>query len=261
MTGTVVFSLDFELGWGHTDIRPEYVCQLRSKSSERFERIRSLIDAFDEYEIPATWAVVGKLTESGDDPLFHNPSLFQYLLNADMEHDIGLHSYEHPSFTDISEDSARSDIQSGIDALQQWGIRPRSFIYPQGHISHIQILSELGLEFYRSKKPPSQISLLKQLILPPITDYPIKDGEAEVTPVPETMFLAARRPNWHRKWRVSRALEQAATNGGLVHLWLHPHNVVSRPTTIDLIQHILRQIRELRASGDLRCVPMSRVDT
>lgn len=257
MTGTVVFSLDFELGWGHADIRPEYVDRLREEADETFARVRALVDLFDEYKIPATWAVVGKLTEKGDDPWFHNPGLFEYLLDADVEHDIGLHSYGHPSFTDLSEAEAREDVEAGVNALQDWNISPRSFIYPRGRVSHPSVLSEYGIECYRSEHSSSKIASLKQLISPPVINSPEFPGPTGPIPVPETMFLASSRPLWHRHWRVKRALRRATAEGGFVHLWWHPHNVITQPNLLGLITDVFEQVRELNRSGDLECVPMA----
>lgn len=257
MTGTVVFSLDFELGWGHADIRPEYVRKLRDASTEEFDQVRELIDLFDKYDLPATWATVGKLTESGDDPLFHNPDLFQYLLDADVEHDVGLHSHEHQPFPALSESEARADLQSGVDALQRWNIQPRSFVYPRGLIDHTRLLSEYGLESYRSKQPDSRFTALKRLIRPPVANYTIQTTGGEPVSVPGTMFLAARRPLWHRKWVVRRALKRAAADDGFVHLWWHPHNVISQPAMLELLAGIFDQVRELRESDDLGCQPMA----
>lgn len=119
----------------------------------------------------------------------------------------------------------------------------------------MQLLFEYGFEVYRLSRNTSKVGSLKQLIVPPVTDYPTATGQ--LASIPETMFLAARRPLWYRKWTVSRAIEQAATDGGLVHLWWHPHNVISQPAMLDLIEEIVARVHGFCESDDLRCVPMS----
>jgi peptidoglycan/xylan/chitin deacetylase (PgdA/CDA1 family) len=254
MTGTVVFSLDFELGWGHRDVRPEYVEHLREEADEEFTRIRELVDLFDEYEISATWAVVGKLTETGDDPLFHNPDLFEHLIDAGVEHDIGLHSYEHLSFTDLSEAEARKDVNQGRKALSDWGVSPISFIYPRGEIDHTQILVEQGLKCYRTKSSHSRFQSFLQEVVPPVVSY--SQGEKVPYPVPATQYLAARRPDELIRLNMKRSITRAVRKEGFIHFWLHPHNIYTIPNLFNIIEDCLNTIRRCSDRGDLECVTM-----
>lgn len=257
MTGRVMFSLDFELGWGHTHVRPEYVRKLRSESNEEFNRIRSLIDIFDEYEVAATWAVVGKLTEPGDDPMYHNPEIFEYLLQADVSHDIGLHSYEHRSFTDISREEAQIDVSAGVNALASWGIHPKSFIYPRGQIEHRRVLEDHGFKCYRSKLSQSKFQSFLQELVPPVISH-VQSDDA-LNPVPATYYLAARRPDELIRLNLQRSLKRVVRNGGLVHFWLHPHNIYTRPTLFDIIKEGLASIRRYSDGGQIDCVTMDDV--
>jgi len=255
MTGTVVFSLDFELGWGHTDIRPEYIHKLRARSDESFERLRSLIDVFDKYGVSATWAVVGKLTEAGDDPLFHNPGLFEYLLDTDVEHDIGSHSYEHPLFTDLSKRDAQEDIKAGRDALTQWGIFPRSFVYPRGQISHTDILIEQQFESYRTKSSDSKFQSLLQELIPPTIPSPLTD--ATPTPIPATQYLAARRPAELIRLNMKRSIHKAVRKNQMIHFWLHPHNVYAQPKLFDIVEEGLEIVADYSNNGEIECLTMA----
>jgi hypothetical protein len=255
MTGTVVFSLDFELGWGHADVRPEYVDLLRTKSNPRFDRIRSLIDLFDKYEIPATWAVVGKLIESGDDSLFHNPRLFEYLLDAQVDHDIGLHSYRHLNFSNISKNEAENDLRSGVDSLSNWDINPKSFIYPRGYINHTELLPEYGFECYRTKSSNSKFQSFFQEILPPVISNPSNNNS--LCSISATQYLAARRPSKLIRINMRRSLNRAVKNNGMVHFWLHPHNIYSQPDLFSIIKEGMGIISQYSDSGDLYCKTMS----
>jgi len=225
-----------------------------SESGENFDRIRSLIDLFDEYEVPATWAVVGKLTETGEDSLFHNPDLFEYLLDADVEHDVGLHSYEHRSFTDLSESEAQIDVGGGVEALTRWGIYPKSFIYPRGHIDHTEILADHGFECYRLKSSESTFqSFLQELVPPVISDFP---DDGTLTPIPATQYLSARRPDELIRLNMKRGLKKAVAKEGLVHFWLHPHNIYTRPRLFDIVKEGLKTIRSYSDRGEIECATM-----
>jgi len=258
MTGTVVISLDFELGWGHRTARPEYIDRLRSASTDSFERIRSLIDLFDEYEVPATWAVVGKLIQPGEDSLFHNPDLFRYLLDADTAHDIGLHSYAHRTFDELSMSEARDDLRDGVDALDDWGIDPRTFIYPRGIVDHTNVLSEYGIEYYRSRQMSGGlIGLITRSLIPRTTRLPTIEGCSPPYPIPETLFVASRRPELLRWWQIAGGLRRAISGDELVHFWLHPHNVVTDEETLSLVERMVQRLAAYRDRGALRCVTMA----
>lgn len=238
MTGTVVVSLDFELGWGHRRTRPEYVRKLREDPDATIDRIRELIDLFEEYEIPATWAVVGELVTEGDDPLFHNPDLFEYLLDSDVDHEIGLHSHSHRDFDSLSEAEAREDLEAGVSALAEWGIEPESFVFPRNRIGHVELLREYGFRYYRTDSQDSKFDKLKALISPQGTSLSIKDE----TPldVSGTMFLAAHHPEQFVRWKVKWDLKRAALSGGLVHYWLHPHNVATDPHLLSMLEDVFQ---------------------
>jgi len=55
--GTVVISVDAALGWSSIDRQTP---RTRRADAAR-SGWRTLLDAFDEHELPATWAVVGHL--------------------------------------------------------------------------------------------------------------------------------------------------------------------------------------------------------
>jgi len=257
MTGTVVFSLDFELGWGHADIRPEYVRRLREEANDNFQRIRSLIDLFDKYQIPATWAIVGKLTEAGDDPLFYNPDLFEYLLNAEVDHEIGLHSYEHPDFSSLSEREAEVDLEAGIKALSDWEINPESFIFPRDRIAHIELLGEYNFRYYRSKTTRSKFQSLLQELVPPVAAF--SPAEDTPHPIPATQYLAARRPETLIRLNMKRSLKRVVAKDGLVHFWLHPHEIYTRSSLFDTVEKCIELIGRYAEHGDISCTTMMEI--
>ena len=113
--GTVVISLDAELAWGFHD--------LETLPSERISRARDawleLLECFDEYSVPATWAVVGHLFLDSCDgvheelsslpgwfdrdpggtaeahPEWFGPELVAAIQNAAVDHEIGTHTFSH----------------------------------------------------------------------------------------------------------------------------------------------------------------------
>lgn len=251
--GRVVFSLDFELGWGHRQSRPAYVEQLRSYKGCLRDRIRELIVLFERYDIPATWAVVGRLIESGNDPLLHAPDLFESLLDSEPAHEIGLHSYAHKPYDNLSCAMAREDLTDGVKTLDEWNCRPESFVFPQNRVAHLDLLKEKGLLCYRGGSNKSRS--FRSLFTPETFEQP--NTESRPVRVPSSMFLASRRPSWYRKWHAQRGLGEAIECQKLIHYWLHPHNVVTDHSLIEELEALFEVIRSAYEDGDIQVQTIS----
>ena len=132
--GGLILSADFELGWAFryskTDLYPQKMAMKSRKN------IPFLIEMFDEYSIPITWATVGHLflksCKKGDHdwmhriPYFENdywsyrrgewfdcdpytswekakewyaPDLIERILDSNVQHEIGCHSFSHIDFS------------------------------------------------------------------------------------------------------------------------------------------------------------------
>lgn len=254
-TGRVIFSLDFELGWGHRLTRPSYVEDLRSEGDKIRHNIKELMDLFENYNIPATWAVVGKLVESGTDDLFHAPDLFEYLLDSEVEHEIGLHSYAHEPYEELSPTEAQEDLQEGIDSLREWGYRPESFVFPQNKIAHLDFLHNEGFKNYRGAQP-SALSSFPWGLLTPKT-FAVPDTVQPPVRIPSSMFLATRRPSTYRRRYALRGLSRAMDRKELVHYWVHPHNIVTDKSLLAEMETLLNRTRSALDKGKIQIQTMA----
>ena len=191
VSGTVVISLDAELGWGYRDRSPF--------PTERIERARSewrrLIDLFDRFEIPATWAVVGHLLcerEDGfqtDHPTltewppegrktdgdsdanpFSRPELWfadglvEAIRDADVGHEIGSHSFSHVEFDEVSREIAYAELSAAAEVAADLDLPFDSFVFPRNGIAHRDVLAEWGLHCYRGRSPIADGSTLTRPI-------------------------------------------------------------------------------------------------
>ncbi|SHG37583.1 DUF2334 domain-containing protein [Halobaculum gomorrense] len=175
--GVFTISLDTELAWGTFD----------QGNVERYEEayrntpevIDRLCDLFDEYEIPATWAVVSHLLEdcggdhsdrtspdfdwaddwfgelpcaSGmDEDLWYAPWLLDRLQDCETDQEIGLHGSTHMQLgaDGCSRRHAEEEIGAGVDTLRAHGVEPKTFVFPRNDIGHVDVLREHGIEAYR----------------------------------------------------------------------------------------------------------------
>jgi peptidoglycan/xylan/chitin deacetylase (PgdA/CDA1 family) len=176
--GTVVVSVDAELS-NHRQPTE------REKRRARYGW-RRLVDLFETYDVPATWAVVGRLftetDEMEDRPTeswfteeaatafddvdrtvddrrilsrsLSGVSLIKALLESNPEHDIGCHSYSHPRFSNITREQADAELTAAALAMAEWGIEPRSFVYPFNAVAHRGALVDNGYICYRETLDP-----------------------------------------------------------------------------------------------------------
>ena len=182
--GVFTISIDFELIWGTLDL---FGWQRFSRAClvEREIVIDRLLDLFAEYEIAATWCVLGHLmldhcapksaqkhpeierprhswheqdwfvndpagTEQTD-PLFYARSLIEKIRSCPTTQEIGCHSFSHVIFGDpgCSHKTAESEISASVRAARQIGIEMRSFAFPRNEVGHLDVLKKFGFACYR----------------------------------------------------------------------------------------------------------------
>jgi peptidoglycan/xylan/chitin deacetylase (PgdA/CDA1 family) len=186
--GVFTISIDFELIWGTLDLfgpeRFRKICEL-----ERSEVIDRLLNLFTEFNVSATWAVLGHLfldqcedhkgvmhpeiirprhawcdkdwfaEDSGgsedDKSIFLGRSLVEKIRDCKVEQEIGSHSFSHVIFGDAgcSRETAESEIVACIDAADALGVELRSFVFPRNSIGHLDVLRKNGFTCYRGAEP------------------------------------------------------------------------------------------------------------
>lgn len=175
--GTVVISIDAELGWGFHDLAPA------QRPARRVERSRqawlTLLDLLESADLAATWAVVGHLFEPAcdghhdgypapdgwfdherePDPMPERfrcgPDLIRRLNETTVDHDVGSHSYSHVEFGAdyATAELARAECRRAVDVAAEAGLPMESFVYPRNSVGHRDALAEAGFSCYRSVAP------------------------------------------------------------------------------------------------------------
>jgi len=184
--GCFIFSLDMELAWGYYD---KFVPGLFSPDGSRErEAVRRLLSLFDEYEIPATWAVVGQLFYrshkeaafnpaedwKGKYPLFERmyyenhpllfaPDILEMLLTSKIRQEIGFHGHTHKVFDEetMSPERAKSEIQAWKDAAKPVNIEPKTVIFPRSRVGYFNLFRQSGFTCYRGlERYPAKVYYL-----------------------------------------------------------------------------------------------------
>ena len=185
--GIFTISLDFELYWGMREIyslEDEDFCQ---RLTGVRQAIPAILDLFKEYEVHATWAVVGFLYfENGEQlsnnlptklPEYQNTELSPYqdiqdanatkdkykfcpeLIRAIQQcpgQEIGTHTFSHYYCLEEGQTKAEfeADLQTAISIAQKENIKTESLVYPRNQYNqeYVTTISELGLTNYRGNE-------------------------------------------------------------------------------------------------------------
>jgi peptidoglycan/xylan/chitin deacetylase (PgdA/CDA1 family) len=186
--GVFTLSLDFELIWGTVDVRgPEPF--RRTCEIEREVVLDRLLDLLAEFDIAATWCIVGHLFLSscsprngvkhpeivrpshswahGDwfscdparseetDPIFYGSSLIDKIRQCPVAQEIGCHSFSHVIFGDegCSHETASSEVAECVRLARERGVEMRSFAFPRNSVGHLDVLRDHGFSCYRGPEP------------------------------------------------------------------------------------------------------------
>lgn len=291
--GSFVVSLDAELAWGYH--------RYDDTPSERIGLGRDgwfrLIELFDQYQIPATWAVVGHLFHTSceghhpDHPVpegwfakdpggveskqgnWFGSELIRAIHEADVDHEIGCHSYSHVVFGDseTSPETAAAELRACKRLAAQEGIDLDSFTFPRNEVGHLKVLADHDFVAYRATKPagwfehtplskPAKlVHILTRARRAPLVTPTIEEEGMVAIPASLHLFTfegAARRvvsPIISQPVVdiAKKTIDAATRQDGVFHLWFHPH-AVSTPANAERVRLILSYARERSESLDFR---------
>lgn len=198
---------------------------------------------------------------------WHCPDALE-MVREDRRHEIACHGFSHAPLAEgsIARADAVREIESCRIAAAIKRIDPRTFVYPRNQIGHLADLAAAGFDGYRTRPPGhgSGIgrrlqSLAAEFDLSTRSQLPER-SEGGMVPIPSGYFL-----NWqrglrrvvprrvsHMRWKA--ILADAARSGNVAHIWLHPHNIIDGPGTIERLEDVVAEAARLRDAGRLQIV-------
>lgn len=269
--GKVIISLDTELGWGFHGF--DGGRSLSEDGRAERENIRRLLDLFDEFEAPVTWAIVGHLflescdgchasldrpewprtggwymedpgTDVERDPLRYGPDIITAIETAIPNHEIASHTFSHIVCSEptVSPDVLRSELEASRELAGERGHDVSTLVYPRNEIRYRSILSEQGITAYRGKSPARKEvetdalgGIRRYMRFVTGREAPVvtpKRDESGIWNVPGSQRLSYNPGNSRLNERFSehprvkiatRAIKRVSQDGGVYHLWDHPH--------------------------------------
>lgn len=169
MTGTVVLSIEVELGWGLARLPGEPTARHSSGRVVETETLRRLLSLCDDLDLPITFDVVGHLllescsgthagnwpadwfrddpgTSVDEDPLYYAPDLVDLISDAAVDHEIATHTFSHARCDEVNEDVVDEELRTTRD-IHRDADRPlpSSFVPPLHGPPPTSVLRDRGI--------------------------------------------------------------------------------------------------------------------
>jgi hypothetical protein len=282
-----VFSLDCELGWAEPSPPDERWEPLRSDPHNGRNIYKRLLDLFEKYNIPATWAFVGHLFLNGctpDDhytidyikkrdpylnienaPLYYGDDLIEMVDDNKINHEIAGHSFAHEKYTNMSEEEAREDIFALSNAAKSNGYNLKSFVFPSNQVNHSHILEEFDFKIFRRGNlfagPYTYKEGITTFIKRPNHFLSVLPAESKINRynvVEQYGSLSLRSERWWflQPYRIKRCINSMDENQ-TIHVSSHPHNFIQNKYLLRVLDSVLSTISGLKEQNKIDVMTMS----
>lgn len=245
--GIFCISIDHELLWGRKDLDIRPFIQAVRKEKKIIKRILNL---FQKYNIPATWAIVGKILEKGN-PLWHAPDTLIEIKKVKHQ-EIASHSYSHNIFTEINREIADTEIKYS---------KASSFIFPRNKVAYLNLLKKYHFIAYRG--PDTNVFELLLPKPPPVYDIELKN---DLVNIPGSLYLVSGRgnrkfiPKGLRFMKAKLGIDSAINTKKIFHLWFHPIDFAyDTKKLFSDFENILKYANKKRNDGMLEIKTMEEI--
>lgn len=183
-------------------------------------------------------------------------------------HEVSSHSYTHLPFHNefVTRETVESELRTMDQFMQSKGVSLQSMIYPRNQVAHTDLLPHFGISGYRDSHDKgsaygSKIGTLVDEFNVFSKSSAHSDKEVPIR-IPAGYFL-----NWQNGPRLiipptitvrrfNHLLDHAEKTGGVVHMWLHPHNLITGKNQVQLFNRVLQSVAQRQSQGSLSVLTM-----
>jgi len=192
------------------------------------------------------------------------------MVRAEGGHEVGAHGFSHLPLDPavVSREVVRHEIAAAATIAAEKNIALQTFIYPRNLIGYPEEMRHQGYVGFRDRLrvPAGRVGRMTNLL----SEFNIAEepqphaAAADLIAIPSGFFFNWRSgprrflPKAVTVLRWKRLLDKAAADGGVVHLWLHPHNIISGPETFEVLADVVALVADLRDRGLLEVVTQER---
>jgi len=192
-----------------------------------------------------------------------------YLVRAQQDgHEIGWHGFTHHLLAPhVGEAIANFEFDQAAQLSALQGIRYASAVYPRNAVGHVDKLDRLGIRYYRrSAMAPGSGSVLGSLrriasecdvtgSMGLDTRTEVSEGRVGLPPgnfLYWPLGLRGMIPSFVTSRRWQSMLERSSRNGSDVHMWFHPHNLITAPAMRRTFDNVICAVGQLQRHGRLQ---------
>lgn len=177
-------------------------------------------------------------------------------------HEMAWHGCTHLCLDDRTPKTA-IELELGLSKklLEGLGARPKTIVFPRNLIGNLYCLKGAGFETFRNSAGGGWGAKLAGVV----SEWKVFDQRVYELPYrsegwnvsPAGFFLnwpagaRALVPTAVTILRWKSLLRSAVASGGYVHMWFHPHNLITGPKMNVAFSAIIREVGALAATGDL----------
>ena len=187
-------------------------------------------------------------------------------IKARGNHEIASHSFTHLPLHNggVAEKSFLTELKFVNQWKAQNSVELSTFIYPRNQIKFEEQLSNFDFLGYRQCDIQNSAYANRFQILQDECNIGRKSDKHSVSTrpiaIPPGTFLNWRHgprriiPKWVTLKRWSNVLDHAVFSGGVAHLWLHPHNLITARGQVELFEDAISRVAKAQNSGLINSV-------
>ncbi len=209
---------------------------------------------------PSWFAQVLPALRSGRVDGWNGAGYFRAFMQAG--HEMAWHGTTHMPLTDqMPPEAVELEIRLAQTLFADLGHTPGTIVFPRNQVGHLGRLRAAGFQTYRASPPGGLAGRLGSLM----NEWNVLDDRVADKPTFVDGWHVSRAGyflNWPsgvrllvpvavtiRRWK--SLLRSAVEQGGYVHMWFHPHNLITAPAMKVAFEEIMRFVGGLVASGDM----------
>lgn len=188
-----------------------------------------------------------------------------YLQAKKSGHEIAWHGFtHHPLGETTKENIVKFEVSESLKVFEKESLDVTSIVFPRNDVGHLKLLGNSGFDVYR-EGVIEQSRLHSNKYYRVLDEFNIlkssqKFKSSNKTPMislPAGYFL-----NWpsgprrlipsevtYRRW--DHILKSASRHSAQVHMWFHPHNMITAPKMRDTFESIIKNISTRIDNGEI----------
>jgi hypothetical protein len=195
------------------------------------------------------------------------PEIYEIVNNKINE--ISCHSFSHLSFSKYKEKSIIDKEMINCKLVEKYKkIKFKTFVFPYNEIAHLDKIEEYGFNGFRYHKilKRNLITKAKNLfnewnVWEKVYNQNEYNEKLNLVKIPGGFFF-----NWRFKWRKylipelvtyvkwKNLINYAIQHDKTLNLWFHPHNILTAPSTFNVLKKVILEANRMRDKGKLNII-------